>query len=89
MREVCPMSDDAVLQDPFGLAGVLDHRHYAQRLAELLERGKTVPPLAVLSAEEAYAAAELLGQYALLNPTAGLNQLAATLAGRLYARLGA
>ncbi|MEC3982894.1 hypothetical protein, partial [Amycolatopsis sp. H20-H5] len=75
------MSDKTVPQDPFGLAGVPDHRSYAQRLAELLERSTTQPPLAVLSAEEAYTAAELLGQYAQLDPTAALNQLAATLAG--------
>jgi hypothetical protein len=36
-----------------------------------------------------YAVAELLGQYAQLDPTAELNQLAATLASRLYSRLGA
>ncbi|MEC3982834.1 hypothetical protein [Amycolatopsis sp. H20-H5] len=76
-------------QDPFGLAGVPNHHCYAQRLAALLERSKTEPPLAVLSAQEAYTAAELLGQYAQLDPTAELNQLAATLAARLYARLGA
>ncbi|WP_409494566.1 hypothetical protein [Amycolatopsis sp. cmx-11-12] len=33
--------------------------------------------------------AELLRQYAQLDPTGHLNQLAATLAGRLYSRLGA
>ncbi|GAB2963114.1 hypothetical protein LWP59_13410 [Amycolatopsis acidiphila] len=83
------MSDTAAPQDPFGLAGVRDRQDYVRRLTELLERGRVEPVAAVLSAAEAYAAAELLGQYAQLDPTGGLNQLAATLASRLYSRLGA
>ncbi|MEV6621542.1 hypothetical protein AB0M83_09020 [Amycolatopsis sp. NPDC051106] len=43
----------------------------------------------MLSEAEAYAAAELLGQFAQLDPPAALNQLAASLAGRIYSRLGA
>ncbi|WP_328452797.1 hypothetical protein [Amycolatopsis sp. NBC_00438] len=42
----------------------------------------------MLSEAEAYAAAELLGQFALLVPPAALNRLAASLASRLYS-LGA
>ncbi|MEV5721971.1 hypothetical protein AB0L41_49695 [Amycolatopsis mediterranei] len=43
----------------------------------------------MLSGTEAYAVAELLGQYAQLDPTDKLHQLAATMASRIYSRLGA
>jgi hypothetical protein len=83
------MSDPYAQQDPFGLDHVRDRQDYARTLTRLLERGVGERGVAVLSEHEAYVAAELLGQYALLDPTAELNQLAATLASRLYHRLGA
>ncbi|MDX3192529.1 hypothetical protein PV458_29305 [Streptomyces sp. MN03-5084-2B] len=86
------MSDEAV-QDPlgarYGLTGAADLTEYADALARLLERGRRERCAAVLSEAEAYAAAELLGQFAQLDPHAPLNRLAATLASRLYSRLGA
>ncbi|MEV7045655.1 hypothetical protein [Amycolatopsis sp. NPDC051061] len=42
-----------------------------------------------MSEAEAYAAAELLGHFAQLNPLAAVSQLAASLASRIYSRLGA
>lgn len=83
------MTDAVAPEDPFGLADVRNRQDYARRLTELLERGRAEPVTAVLSVAEAYAAAELLGQYAQLEPTGRMNQLAATLASRLYSRLGA
>ncbi|WIX76790.1 hypothetical protein QRX50_35945 [Amycolatopsis carbonis] len=82
------MTDSTARQDPFGLNKVRDRREYARELTELIERGRREPWTALLSGTEAYAVAELLGQYAQLDPTAELNQLAATLASRLYSRLG-
>lgn len=87
------MGDDITQQRPFderyGLVGVRDLGEYAEALTRLVERGRRERCAAVLSEAEAYAAAELLGQFALLNPPAALNQLAASLAGRIYRRLGA
>ncbi|MEV5716424.1 hypothetical protein AB0L41_21230 [Amycolatopsis mediterranei] len=86
------MSDEAV-QDPieerYGLTEVADLGEYAAALTRLLERGRRERCVAVLSEAEAYAAAELLGQFAQLDPHAALNQLAGSLASRLYSRLGA
>lgn len=86
------MSDEVII-DPlgerYGLAGVKDMDEYTEALTRLLERGRRERCAAVLSEAEAYAAAELLGQFALLDPPAALNQLAASLASRLYSRLGA
>jgi hypothetical protein len=86
------MSDEAAvdpLGERYGLAGVRDMGEYAEALARLLEQGRRERWVAVLSQEEAYAAAELLGQFAQLDPPAALNRLAASLASRLYSRLGA
>jgi hypothetical protein len=86
------MSDEVTvdpLGERYGLAGVRDLAEYAEALARLLERGRRERCAAVLSEAEAYAAAELLGQFAQLDPPAPLNQLAASLASRLYSRLGA
>ena len=86
------MSDEAVrepLEHRYGLAEVADLGQYAEALTRLLERGRREQGVAVLSEAEAYAAAELLGQFAQLDPHATLNQLAASLASRLYSRLGA
>ncbi|WP_410643580.1 hypothetical protein [Amycolatopsis sp. lyj-346] len=86
------MSDEAAvdpLGERYGLAGVRDMAEYAEALRRLLERGRREQCVAVLSAEEAYAAAELLGQFAQLDPLATVNQLVASLASRLYSRLGA
>ncbi|MEU4673380.1 hypothetical protein AB0F91_36855, partial [Amycolatopsis sp. NPDC023774] len=58
-------------------------------LTRLVERGRRERWVAVLSEAEAYAAAELLGQFAQLDPSGAVNQLAASLASRLYSRLGA
>jgi hypothetical protein len=80
------MSDTVAPQDPFDLRWRSRPPDYACRIAELVERARS---RAVLSATEAYAAAELLGQYARLDPTGELNQLAATLAGRVCSRSGA
>ena len=86
------MSDEAV-QDPlekrYCLTEVADLEEYAEALTRLLERGRRERCVAVVSEAEAYAAAELLGQFAQLDPHAALNQLAASLASRLYSRLGA
>jgi hypothetical protein len=68
---------------------VRDHDDYARALTRLLEQGRDEQREALLSDTEAHAAAELLGQYAQLDPLGALNQLAATLASRLYHRLGA
>ena len=87
------MSDDITQRRPlderYGLVGVRDLAEYAEALTRLLERGRRERCAAVLSEAEAYAAAELLGQFAQLDPPAALNQLAASLAGRIYSRLGA
>lgn len=86
------MSDEATqdpLEERYGLVGVRDMAEYAEALRRLLERGRRERCVAVLSEAEAFAAAELLGQFAQLEPTAALNQLAASLASRLYSRLGA
>jgi hypothetical protein len=84
---------DEVTQDPlgerYGLVGVRDLGEYTEALTRLLERGRREPAVALLSEAEVYAAAELLGQFALLDPLGPLNQLAASLAGRIYSRLGA
>lgn len=86
------MSDE-VMQDPlgerYGLAGVGDLDEYADALTRLLERGRRERWVAVVSEAEAYAAAELLGQFAQLDPHSRVNQLAASLASRIYSRLGA
>jgi hypothetical protein len=86
------MSDE-VTEDPlgerYGLVGVRDMGEYAEALTRLLERGRRERCAALLSEAEAYAAAELLGQFAQLDPLGALNQLAASLASRLYSRLGA
>jgi hypothetical protein len=86
------MSDEVTvdpLGERYGLTGVRDLGEYAEALARLLERGRRERCAAVLSEAEAYAAAELLGQFAQLDPPAPLNRLAASLASRLYRRLGA
>lgn len=86
------MSDEVTvdpLGERYGLAGVRDLDEYADALTRLLEQGRRERCAAVLSEAEAYAAAELLGQFALLDPPAALNRLAASLASRLYSRLGA
>jgi hypothetical protein len=83
------MADNIARRDPADLDSVRDHQDYARVLARLVDRGRREQWTAVLSGTEAYAVAELLGQYAQLDPTAELNQLAATLASRLYSRLGA
>ncbi|HEY3483131.1 MAG TPA: hypothetical protein VGL02_30015 [Streptomyces sp.] len=84
---------DQVPQDPFGeryhLVGVRDVEEYAEALRKLLMRGRREQCVAVVSEAEAYAAAELLGQFAQLDPHAKINQLAASLASRIYSRLGA
>jgi hypothetical protein len=86
------MSDEVTI-DPlgerYGLTGARDLHEYAEALTRLLEQGRRERCAAVLSEAEAYAAAELLGQFAQLDPAAPLNQLAASLASRLYSRLGA
>ncbi|GLY67907.1 hypothetical protein [Amycolatopsis taiwanensis] len=86
------MGED-VAQDPlgerYGLVGVRDLDEYAEALRRLVEWGRRERCVALLSEAEAYAAAELLGQFAQLDPPAALNQLAASLASRLYTRLGA
>ncbi|MBE1495864.1 hypothetical protein H4696_002964 [Amycolatopsis lexingtonensis] len=86
------MRDEAT-QDPlgerYGLTGAADLGEYAEALARLLARGRREQCVALVSEAEAYAAAELLGQFAMLDPQAALNRLAATLASRLYSRLGA
>ncbi|RSM46038.1 hypothetical protein DMA12_12180 [Amycolatopsis balhimycina DSM 5908] len=86
------MSDE-VTEDPlgerYGLVGVRDMGEYAEALTRLLERGRRERCAALLSEAEAYAAAELLGQFAQLDPLGALNRLAASLASRLYSRLGA
>jgi hypothetical protein len=84
---------DQVMRDPlgerYGLAGVRDLDEFAEALAGLLERGRRERCVALLSEAEAYAAAELLGQFAQLEPLGAVNRLAASLASRLYSRLGA
>ncbi|WP_410615879.1 hypothetical protein [Amycolatopsis sp. lyj-109] len=86
------MSDE-VMQDPlgkrYGLLDVRDLDEYADALTRLVERGRRERCAAVVSEAEAYAAAELLGQFAQLDPHSPLNQLAASLASRIYRRLGA
>ncbi|MEV4604947.1 hypothetical protein AB0K15_47340 [Amycolatopsis sp. NPDC049253] len=86
------MSDEVThdpLGDRYGLVGVRDLSEYAEALTRLVERGRQERWVAMLSEAEAYAAAELLGQFAQLDPPGELNQLAASLASRLYSRLGA
>ncbi len=78
------MSDEAAvdpLGERYGLAGVRDMGEYAEALTRLLERGRRERCVAVLSPEEAYAAAELLGQF---DPLAALDQLAASVSGRRW-----
>lgn len=82
------MSDSIARQDPFDLGGVRDHQEYARALARMVGQGRRERCVALLSETEAHVVAELLGQYAQLDPTSELNQLAATLASRLYSRLG-
>lgn len=81
------------MQEPFGdrygLDEARDLGEYAQALTHLVEQGRRERWVAVLSEAEAYSAAELLGQFAQLNPSGAVNQLAATPASRLYHRLGA
>ncbi|ANN22043.1 hypothetical protein SD37_26170 [Amycolatopsis orientalis] len=86
------MSDEVMrepLDERYGLVGVRDLEEYAEALDRLLERGRRERFAALLSEAEAYAAAELLGRFAQLEPHGALNQLAASLASRLYSRLGA
>ena len=83
------MSDRVAGQEPFELAAVRNREDYADALARLIDRGRRERCIALLSGTEAYAIAELLGQYAQLDPTDKLHQLAATMAGRIYSRLGA
>ncbi len=83
------MTDSTARQDPFGLTGVRDHQEYADVLKRLLDQGRRERCVALVSETEAHVVAELLGQYALHHPAGHLNQLAATLAARLYSRLGA
>ncbi|MEU4666364.1 hypothetical protein AB0F91_00005 [Amycolatopsis sp. NPDC023774] len=86
------MSDEVTpdpLSDRYGLLGVRDLGEYAEALTRLVERGRRERWVAVLSEAEAYAAAELLGQFAQLDPPGELHRLAAALASRLYSRLGA
>ncbi|WP_410661843.1 hypothetical protein [Amycolatopsis sp. lyj-112] len=83
------MTDSTAWQDPFDLTGVRDHQEYADTLRRLVDQGRRERCIALLSETEAHVVAELLGQYALRDPTGRLNQIAATLAGRLYSRLGA
>ncbi|WP_410648705.1 hypothetical protein [Amycolatopsis sp. cmx-4-54] len=86
------MSDDLVgdsLDERYGLAEVRDLKEYAEALSRLVERGLEDRRTTLLSEAEAYAVAELLGRFALDEPWSALNQLAATLASRIYNRLGA
>ncbi|MEV6913193.1 hypothetical protein [Amycolatopsis sp. NPDC051071] len=83
------MTDSTARQDPYGLTGVRDHQEYARVLRQLADQGRRERCVALLSETEAHVVAEVLGQYAQFDPTGQLNQLAATLAGRLYSRLGA
>ncbi|OXM72304.1 MULTISPECIES: hypothetical protein [Amycolatopsis] len=86
------MSDEVTqepLEERYGLVGLHDVDEYAEALTRLLEQGRRERCVALLSEAEAYAAAELLGQFAQLDPPAPLNRLAASLASRLYSRLGA
>jgi hypothetical protein len=87
-RVMAGMTESIAGQDPFDLTGVRDHQDYARALAALAEQGRRERWVALLSSTEAHVVAELLGQYAQREPTAELNQLAATLAARLYSRLG-
>jgi hypothetical protein len=83
------MSDPVAQQDPFELDGVRTREDYTAALTLLVERGRRERCASVVSSTEAYAAAELLGQFAQLEPTGELNQLAASLASRIFSRLGA
>jgi hypothetical protein len=83
------MSDRVAEQEPFELVGVRGPEEYADALAKLIDRGRRERRVALLSGAEAYAVAELLGQYAQLEPTDKLHQLAASMASRIYSRLGA
>ncbi|HET6288831.1 hypothetical protein P3102_01710 [Amycolatopsis sp. QT-25] len=86
------MSDDLAgdsLDERYGLTVVRDLEEYAEALSRLVEQGLQDGRAPLLSAAEAYAAAELLGRFALDEPWSALNQLAATLASRIYTRLGA
>ncbi|GHG41682.1 MULTISPECIES: hypothetical protein [Amycolatopsis] len=82
------MSDQVAGQEPFELAAVRNREDYADALTRLIARGRRERCITVLSATEAYAVAELLGQYAQLDPADRLHQLAATMASRIYSRLG-
>jgi hypothetical protein len=75
--------------DRYGLDGARDQGEYAEALTRLVDRGRRERCVALLSEAEAYAAADLLGQFAQRDPLGALNQLAASLASRLYSRLGA
>jgi len=83
------MSDQVAGQEPAELAAVRNREDYADALTRLIDRGRRERCVALLSGAEAYAVAELLGQYAQLDPTDKLHQLAATMASRIYSRLGA
>ncbi|MBE1581218.1 hypothetical protein ACFORH_24385 [Amycolatopsis roodepoortensis] len=86
------MSDDLAgdsLDERYGLAEVRDLDEYAEALARLAEQGMGDERATLLSEAEAYAVAELLGRFALSEPWSALNQLAASLASRIYNRLGA
>ncbi|WP_410566172.1 hypothetical protein [Amycolatopsis sp. cmx-4-61] len=83
------MTDQLAGQEPLELAAVRNRGDYADALTRLIDRGRRERCITVLSGAEAYAVAELLGQYAQLDPTDKLHQLAATMASRIYSRLGA
>jgi hypothetical protein len=83
------VSDQVAGQEPFELAEVRNREDYADAHTRLVERGRRERCIALLSGTEAYAVAELLGQYAQLDPMDKLHQLAATMASRIYSRLGA
>ncbi|MGY6656728.1 hypothetical protein ACXIZN_31630 [Amycolatopsis sp. TRM77291] len=86
------MSDDLAgdsLDERYGLAEVRDLDEYAEALTRLAEQGLRDERTTLLSEAEAYAVAELLGRFALSEPWSPLNQLAASLASRIYNRLGA
>ncbi len=79
------MSDQFAGQELFELAAVRDREDYADALTRLIDRVRRERWISLLSGSEAYVVAELLGQ---LDPTDKLHQLAATMAGRTYSRLG-
>ncbi|EME60190.1 hypothetical protein [Amycolatopsis decaplanina] len=86
------MNDDLTgdsLDERYGLDQVRDLDEYAEALTRLVEQGLLDRRATLLSEAEAYAAAELLGRFALDEPWNPLNRLAASLASRIYNRLGA